>query len=64
MSAADIAHLLSAAGHAPDQSTRLVYLAEARSLLAKEVERLRELTLLLAALEHDAVRAAQTELAR
>jgi hypothetical protein len=63
MSAGDIAHLLSAAGHATDRRVRLLYLAEARATLAREVERLRELTLLLAALEHDAVRATQTEIA-
>jgi hypothetical protein len=64
MSAENVAHLLSAASHAPDRSTRLLYLAEARSLLAREVERCRELTLLLTALEHDAVTATQTELPR
>jgi hypothetical protein len=64
MSAENVAHLLSAAGHAPDRSTRILYLAQARSALAREVERVRELTLLLAALEHDAVTASQIELAK
>jgi hypothetical protein len=51
MSADRIAHLLSAASTAPDRSMKLAYSAEARNLIAREIERLAQQQLLLAALE-------------
>jgi hypothetical protein len=51
MSSERVAWLLSAAGNARDRGVRLLYLAEGRSILAREVERHRELALLLEALE-------------
>lgn len=43
----DVAKLLGAASQSPDRSVRLVYLAEARVLLAREADRIAELRLLL-----------------
>jgi hypothetical protein len=50
--------LLAAASQTPDRSVRLVYVAEARILIARERERLRQQQLLLDSLEADIARGA------
>jgi hypothetical protein len=55
-----LAELLSAAHAAPDRSMRLAYAAEARCVATREAERLRQLVLLLEALEGQLVKEAAT----
>jgi hypothetical protein len=53
LSADDAAKLLGAASHADDRAWRLVLLAEAKILIAREAERLVEVRLLLTEMEKE-----------
>jgi hypothetical protein len=55
----EIAALLAAASESPDRGVRAVYAAEARIRLARERDRLIELSLLVDAVETDLARAAR-----
>jgi len=56
-----VALLMSGAGSARDQATRLVYLAAARSILTQLATRVRELDLVLTAMEKEAAAGAHSE---
>ena len=58
---AHIALLMSGSGTARDNETRLVYLAAARSILTQLETRVRELDLVLTAMERDAAKGARAE---
>jgi hypothetical protein len=55
------ASLLAAASQAPNRATKVVYVAEARILISRERDRLRQQAELLDALESEIVRTAAPE---
>lgn len=57
----DAEKLLSAATQSTDRTTRIIYTAEARILIARERERLRQQAELLDAIEAELVRSATPE---